>query len=141
MICLPDVNLWIGLTSNRHIHHARAKAWLEGIEDARIAFCRITELGFLRLLTNQHVMGEDVLLPRQAWLVYDAWRMDPRVDLLAEPSGFNERWRELGERIAGGPNAWTDAYLAAFAAISNATLVTFDRRLNTLGAAKVQYLL
>ena len=38
MICLPDVNLWIGLTSNRHIHHARAKAWLEGMEDARIAF-------------------------------------------------------------------------------------------------------
>jgi hypothetical protein len=26
-------------------------------------------------------------------------------------------------------------------AISNATLVTFDRRLNTLGAAKVQYLM
>lgn len=35
MICLPDVNLWIGLTSNRHIHHARAKAWLEGMEDAK----------------------------------------------------------------------------------------------------------
>jgi toxin-antitoxin system PIN domain toxin len=81
---LPDVNLWIGLTSNRHIHHTRAKAWLEGVEDARIAFCRITELGLLRLLTNQHVMGEDVLAPRQAWLVYDAWRMDPRVDFLAE---------------------------------------------------------
>jgi toxin-antitoxin system PIN domain toxin len=83
MICLPDVNLWIGLTSNRHIHHARAKAWLEGIEDTRIAFCRITELGFLRLLTNQHVMGEDVLAPRQAWLVYDAWRPEPPVSTRA----------------------------------------------------------
>jgi predicted nucleic acid-binding protein len=54
---------------------------------------------------------------------------------------LSERWRELGEKIVGGKNAWTDAYLAAFAAISNATLVTFDRRLNTLGAAKVQYLM
>jgi predicted nucleic acid-binding protein len=42
MICLPDVNLWIGQPSNRHIRHARAKAWLEGMEDALIAFCRIT---------------------------------------------------------------------------------------------------
>jgi len=67
--------------------------------------------------------------------------LDPRVDFLAEPPGLSVRWRELGEKIAGGPNAWTDAYLAAFAAISNATLVTLDRRLNTLGAAKVQYLL
>jgi predicted nucleic acid-binding protein len=66
MICLPDVNLWIGLTSNRHIHHAQAKAWLESMEGARIAFCRITELGLLRLLTNQHVMGEEVLAPRPA---------------------------------------------------------------------------
>jgi predicted nucleic acid-binding protein len=67
--------------------------------------------------------------------------MDPRVDFLAEPPGLSERWRELGERIAGGTNVWTDAYLASFAAISDATLVTLDRRLNTLGAAKVQYLL
>ena len=42
---------------------------------------------------------------------------------------------------AGGANAWTDAYLAAFAAVSNATLVTLDRRLNALGAARVQCLL
>ena len=86
-------------------------------------------------------MGEDVLAPRQAWQVYDAWRTDPRVDFFAEPPGLSERWRELGEKIAGGTNAWTDAYLAAFAAVTDATLVTLDRRLNTLGTAKVQYLL
>jgi hypothetical protein len=28
----------------------------------------MTELGLLRLPTNRHVMGEDVLAPRQAWL-------------------------------------------------------------------------
>jgi len=141
MICLPDVNLWIALTSNRHIHHALATPWLESLADTRIALCRITELGLLRLLTNQHVMGQDVLTPRRAWRVYDQWRMDPRVDFLVEPSGFGERWRELGEKIVGGPNAWTDAYLAAFALATDATIVTLDRKLSTLGAAKVQYLL
>ena len=109
--------------------------------DARIAFCRITELGLLRLLTNRHVMAGDVLEPRQAWIVYDAWRMDPRVDFVDEPPGFSARWRELGEKIAGGPNAWTDAYLASFAASSDATLVTLDRRLNSLDAARIQCLL
>jgi len=81
-------------------------------------------------------MGPDVLTPRQAWRVYDQWRMDPRVDFLLEPAGFSERWRELGDKVAGGPNAWTDAYLAAFAAI-----VTLDRKLNSLGAARVEHLL
>lgn len=141
MICLPDVNLWVGLTSNRHVHHPLATSWLEGLGDARLSFCRITELGLLRLLTNQHVMGQDLLTPRQAWGVYDQWRLDPRVDFLLEPSGFGERWRELGDRVIGGPNAWTDAYLAAFAAVTDATIVTLDRKLNALGVAKVQYLL
>ena len=101
MIFLPDVNILIGLTSNRHVHHALATSWLGSIADARIAFCRITELGLLRLLTNQHVMGQDVLTPRQAWGIYDQWRMDPRVDFLLEPTGFEERWRELGVKIIG----------------------------------------
>ena len=65
----------------------------------------------------------------------------PRVDFLPEPAGFGERWRELGERVVGGPNAWTDAYLAAFAVVTDATIVTLDRKLSTRGAAKVQYLL
>jgi hypothetical protein len=141
MICLPDVNVWIGLTSNRHVHHALAISWLESLADTRLAFCRITELGLLRLLTNGHVMGQDVLTPRQAWRVYDQWRMDPRVDFLLEPAGFGERWRELGDKVVGGPNAWTDAYLAAFAAAADAAIVTLDRKLNSLGAARVEHLL
>jgi len=141
MICLPDVNVWIGLTSNRHVHHALATSWLESLADTRLAFCRITELGLLRLLTNGHVMGPDVLTPRQAWRVYDQWRMDPRVDFLLEPAGFGERWRELGDKVVGGPNAWTDAYLAAFASATDAAIVTLDRKLNSLGAARVEHLL
>jgi toxin-antitoxin system PIN domain toxin len=141
MICLPDVNIWIGLTSNRHVHHALTISWLETLGATRLAFCRITELGLLRLPTNPQVMGQDVLTPRQAWRVYDEWRMDPRVDFLVEPAGFGERWRELGDKVIGGPNAWTDAYLAAFAAVADAAIVTLDRKLNSLGAARVEHLL
>jgi hypothetical protein len=137
MIYLPDVNVWIALTSNRHVHHAIATEWLQGIERDYVAFCRVSELGFLRLLTNSHVMGSDVLSPTQAWRIYDEWRTDGRVIFLSERTNFSEQWRQLGNQISGGPNAWTDAYLAAFAGESNATVITLDRTFRSLGKAAI----
>jgi len=52
MIYLPDVNVWIALAADQHIHHNVAKRWFTGIQDDQVLFCRITQLGFLRLLTN-----------------------------------------------------------------------------------------
>ena len=140
MIFLPDVNVGVALTSNRHVHHSLAIAWLQNIDSDQIAFCRITELGFLRLLTNAHVMGKDVLSPAEAWRVYDEWRTDDRVIFLPEPTDFSEQWRRLGGQISGGPNVWTDAYLAAFAILANATVVTLDRKFLRLGNVAIKSL-
>jgi toxin-antitoxin system PIN domain toxin len=82
MICLPDVNVWIALTSDRHSHHDAARKWLERSADRQLMFCRVTEMGFLRLLTNVHVMGEDALSHAEACGVYEQWRSDRRVALL-----------------------------------------------------------
>ena len=84
-------------------------------------------------------MGSDVLSPSRAWQVYDAWRMDDRIMFLSEQTGFAEQWRQAGSRITGGANAWTDAYLAAFAAHTGAVIATLDRRFPPLGGA-VTYL-
>ena len=116
MICLPDVNVWIALTSDRHIHHVAAKMWLDASRNRSLAFCRITELGFLRLLTNKHVMGDEVLSPRDAWNTYSKLSSDFRVSFFAEPDGFADHWSRVAGKLVPGPNAWTDAYLAAFAA-------------------------
>jgi toxin-antitoxin system PIN domain toxin len=132
MIYLPDVNVWVALTSDRHVHHVVAKEWFQNLESEQVAFCRITELSLLRLLTNHHVMGEDVLQPRLAWQVYDELRADPRVVFLPERAGFSEYWRRTGDLISGGPNAWTDSYLAAFASHTECTVVTFDRRFKAI---------
>ncbi|MDT7817595.1 MAG: uncharacterized protein QOJ51_4979 [Acidobacteriaceae bacterium] len=137
MIYLPDVNVWIALTSNRHVHHPIATEWLQGIEQDYVAFCRVSELGFLRLLTNGHVMGNDVLSATQAWRIYDEWRADGRVIFLSERTNFSEQWRQLGNQISGGPNAWTDAYLAAFAGDCNATVITLDRTFRSHGKAAI----
>ena len=140
MIYLPDVNIWIALTSNRHIHHQIATEWLHGADHDTVAFCRVTELGLLRLLTNAHVMGKDVLSPAQAWGVYDEWRTDDRVVFLVERADFSDRWRRLGQQIEGGSNVWTDAYLAVFAGDNNATVVTLDRTFRPIGTAAIKSL-
>jgi toxin-antitoxin system PIN domain toxin len=125
MTCLPDVNVWIALTVAEHVHHVPAKQWFESHENEQVAFCRVTQMGFLRLLTNPRVMGE-ALTPERAWNVLDAVCRDDRIFLSAEPPGLEAMFRESTRRRQGGVNFWTDAYLSAFAAAAGFTLVTFD---------------
>ena len=54
---LPDLNVWLALLNAKHPHHAAAKRYWEQDASGRIAFCRITMLGLLRLSTNKVVMG------------------------------------------------------------------------------------
>ena len=49
-------------------------------------------MGFLRLLTNRHVMQEEVVSPDQAWETYQALRSDRRIRYLAEPGELTELW-------------------------------------------------
>jgi predicted nucleic acid-binding protein len=83
------------------------------------------------------VMGEDVLKPNGAWRAYDTLRADPRVIFVPEQAGFSDHWRSQANRISGGPNGWTDAYLAAFSSHGDLTLVTFDRGFSTSGSSGV----
>ena len=54
MTYLLDVNVWIALAAERHTHHRVARYWFSNLQDEKLAFCRLTQLGFLRLLTNIH---------------------------------------------------------------------------------------
>jgi toxin-antitoxin system PIN domain toxin len=130
MIFFPDVNVWIALASDQHVHNRVAKQWLDGLENYQLLFCRLTELGFLRLLTNSHVMGSGVLTGERAWNLYQKLRGDPRILFLPERAGFQEIWKHYAAQLQGGTNSWTDTYLAAFASHISATLITFDRNLS-----------
>ena len=130
MTYLPDVNVWIALAAERHVHHGMARQWFAGLRDAELAFCRVTQVGFLRLLTNTHVMREEVLTPDGAWRAYRAVRSDWRVSWLPEPASFSEDgWEAFTEGQSASPNRWTDAYLCALAHAGRLTLVTFDARI------------
>ena|ERR1700720_3128344 len=79
MTCLPDVNVWIALTVAEHVHHGPAKQWFESPEQEQIAFCRVTQMGFFRLLTNPRVMAGEALTPERAWNALDALCRDNRI--------------------------------------------------------------
>jgi hypothetical protein len=133
---LIDINVWLGLSWGLHPSSAAACAWLAGLGrgDARLLFCRVTQLGLLRLLTNEQVMGGSVLTVAEAFAAFDRWQEDPRVELAAEPGGVESLFR-LGAKEAAGKRATKavmDAYLAGFAAAEGATLVTFDKALQKM---------
>jgi uncharacterized protein len=127
----PDLNVWIALSSTRHAHHARAVEWLRGLNEVRLVFCRYTQLGFLRLLTTQAVMGEDTLTQIQAWDEYDAWLKSGLAVLLEEPIQIEETFRSFARQSRSSPKEWADSYLAAFSVASGIRLVTFDRGLKS----------
>ncbi len=123
---LLDVSVWVPLSAPDHVHHARARRYWEREAAEEIAFCRITELALLRHLTNPRILGDRALGGAAAWRALETWLATPGVHRLAEPPGLDDwlaRWSDDLD-LRGG--AWTDAYLAAFAAASGCRLVAFD---------------
>jgi predicted nucleic acid-binding protein len=103
--------------------------------DTQLAFSRYTQIGLLRLLSNQSVMGPEVMTMRQAWDAYDVWREDPRVEIYPEPLGMEAAFREAtAPHETKSASKWIgDGYLLAYARECDATLVTFDRTLFEFG--------
>ncbi len=128
LFLFPDINVWIALTYEGHIHHAAARGWFDSIgPTARLFFCRFTQLGLLRLLTAAAVMGRDeVMTQEEAWKAYDRWLQDDRVEFLDEPAGLEAHFRSLTRLPHPAPKDWADSYLTAFALASRLTVVTFD---------------
>lgn len=128
----PDINVWVALTYEGHVHHAIAAAWFRTLSpDATLVFCRFTQLGLLRLLTTKAVMQDEVMTQPQAWRAYDRWLQDPRVAFADEPAEIETRFRSLTRRRQPATKDWADAFLAAFATDGQLTLVTFDRGLRS----------
>jgi len=129
-LVFPDVNVWLALSSPDHQHFSTAWIWYRALPDqAVLTFCRFTQLGFLRLLTTQSVMGQGTLTQRQAWDAYDRWLEAAGAQLSEEPAELEFIFRSLTGAQQASPKEWADAYLGAFSLAAGMTLVTFDRAL------------
>lgn len=73
-------------------------------------------------------MGADEAMTQaEAWAAYDRWTEDHRIAFIDEPSNLESTFRNMSRRSTPTPKAWSDAYLAAFAIVSDMRFVTFDR--------------
>jgi|SRR5262245_273747 len=123
---LPDVNFWLALNFDSHVHHPAAKNWFDALTDQTCFFCRMTQQGFLRLATNPTVFGKYAVTLAQAWQQYDTYLSDSRISFANEPAGIESHWRSFTQQEAFSPKLWNDAYLAAFALTAQLQVVTFD---------------
>lgn len=126
-IFLPDINIWLALIFESHIHHAITVDWFNSIENPGFCFCRMTQQGLLRLSTNTAVFKDEALTLNKAWKIWDKLLSDPRISFLAEPPGLEHFWREYTGPESYTAKVWNDAYLAAFARSAGLTLVTLDK--------------
>src|SRR5262245_60114861 len=92
-LLLPDVNVWVAMTFDSHVHHLSAKAWFDALSDESVFFCRMTQQGFLRLATNPKAVGTDALTLSEAWQKYDVYLRDPRIGFANEPMNIEPQWR------------------------------------------------
>ena len=134
---LLDANVWLALVAEAHTHHARARAYWEHQAAPLAAFCRVTQLAFLRHLTNKTIMGDQVLTPLGAWKKCLEFLALPEVRFLPEPAGLDGPWGKYCDLGRTSPNLWTDAYLASFGRCAGLRLVTFDHGFSRFGGLDV----
>ena len=135
-LVFPDVNVWLALASDEHTQRRAALAWWRP-NNVQIGFCRVTQMGLLRLLTTAAVMNGRPLSMKEAWKAYDGFFSDERVEFLAEPPAVERAFRGLSSSVHASPKLWADAYLTAFANECGGSIVTFDRSLARRGRNSV----
>jgi toxin-antitoxin system PIN domain toxin len=126
-LSFPDVNVWISLLLADHVHRASAVEWWESETSETIAFCRMTQISVLRLLTTAIAMNGKPLSMKDAWRAYERLFADARVAFVPEPDAFEQEFKRRSSSDTASPKVWADAYLIALATCTDATIVTFDQ--------------
>jgi toxin-antitoxin system PIN domain toxin len=131
---LLDLNILTALLWPAHEHHDVAHRWFAGRANAQWATCSLTQLGFVRLVSDP-AFSRDAVSPAEA------------LALLAEnlTHAAHEFWSDSVhvpaavkgmESALQGYRQLTDAYLLALAYRRKGVLATFDRGLRALAGEK-----
>jgi len=126
MRSLFDVNLLVALADEDHAFNERAHAWLQRHSSGGWASCALTELGFVRVLSNPNYSDRVRLSVNEVARMlrkfvertdHEFWHAEVS---LADGSVFDTR------RIHG-PRQLADVYLLALAVHHGGRLVTLDQ--------------
>jgi predicted nucleic acid-binding protein len=124
----PDVNVWLALLLEDHIHRTVAISWWESASlepSDLLALLSSVFSGYSRPGGDER----EPFLHGRPWAAYDRLFDDDRVAFIGESQAVEIHFRRHAALQHASPKLWADAWLLAMAEKSNATLLTFDRAL------------
>jgi predicted nucleic acid-binding protein len=123
MTFLLDVNALVALGFIHHEFHDRVARWVKARGFPALATCSITELGFVRVLSQAPVYGFTVADARNALLRLKRTKTLPLV-FIADDQDISRlpTWAKT-------PKQTTDGHLVQLAAAHGAVLVTLDQKI------------
>jgi uncharacterized protein len=122
---LLDVNSLIALAVGEHEFHARVAAWVERLASEAVdelATCSITELGFVRIVSQVQQYGSSVAQARELLL-----KLKNSTDLQFVFIPDDRDVSSLPKWVRS-PKQTTDGHLIDLARANEASLATLDRR-------------
>lgn len=121
---LLDVNVLTAFLWPAHEHHEAAHRWLSARRDARWATCPLTQLGFVRIVSNP-AFSRDALAPAHALALLAENLAHPRHEFWADSLQVPAAVQPAEQRLQGYRQL-TDAYLLALASRHKGVLASFD---------------
>lgn len=121
MIYLLDVNTLVALGFQQHEFHQRMALWVRRAQPTTLATCSITELGFVRVLSQAAAYGLPMAQVR-AMLLRLKESASPRFTFVSDTHDVSHlpAWVKTAGQI-------TDGHLAQLAKAHSAILATLDR--------------
>jgi len=133
---LLDVNILTALLWPAHEHHEAAHRWFGSRSNGRWATCPLTELGFVRIVSNP-AFSRDALSPSEAVALLAGNLTHPAHAFWAETVPLPAALDGMEARLQGYRQL-TDAYLLDLARRRRGVLATFDRGLRGVAGKALQ---
>lgn len=127
---LLDINILTALLWPTHEHHDLAHRWFRDRAAAPWATCSLTQLGFVRIVSNP-AFSRDALSPTEALALLGENLSHPAHEFWRDSLQVPPAVKGMEARLQGSKQL-TDAYLLALAHQRKGVLATFDRGLRTL---------
>jgi len=130
---LLDVNVLLAVCWEEMETHEPARSWFSTHSGEGWATCTLTETAFVRLSMNPKVFPDPASF-REALAVLEALRKVPGHRFMAQSAPFTEA--DFPARSVRGHRQVVDASLLALSRKHEAQLVSFDKGLGQLAAAR-----
>jgi uncharacterized protein len=131
---LLDINILTALLWPAHEHHEVAHGWFGRGADAPWATCSLTQIGFVRIVSNP-AFSRDALSPVDALALLGENLAHPGHEFWTDSLQVPTAVKGMEARVQGYKQL-TDAYLLALAHRRKGVLATFDRGVRSLAGEK-----